>query len=289
VSAGIVEDDCRCVRGHQSWESSLGVPASRVGAEPPLTQPPTGCCVLHRSARCCPRSRFGPSIRRTARGRAKEHRDPRRAESQRSVTRMPRVNKRQARSSARLRPQALPNDVRRGMGVTDAVQVAAVSETGDFVLGQRRPHRHRQRARRLLSGLSSASTDPYADPVALRVAPQGVAHQRAVISHFPWPTDSPSGSYNGSPCSSPPQLNSPCKGGRRLSQIPPPRLRQNALDTLLLPAASSSASRTCFRSPTGIGSSILGVLPCAELETVAVWVLAAKLRTLRAGESLFPR
>jgi hypothetical protein len=53
--------------------------------------------------------------------------------------------------------------------------------------------------------------------------------------------------------------------------------------------AGRNPAAPAFLTQRRISASSATSRQSAELETVAVWVLAAKLQTLRAGESPFPR
>lgn len=90
---------------------------------------------------------------------------------------------------ARVRPQRYRVMFGGVWDVNDAVQVAAISEARAFDLGQNALAVIVDALKACVQSSQSASTDPYADAVALWLALHGLAHQRAVISHFPWPSD----------------------------------------------------------------------------------------------------
>lgn len=72
--------------------------------------------------------------------------------------------------------------------VTDAVQAAAVSQAEAVALGQDALAVTVEALQDCVDAGNSASTDPFGDAVAVWVALHGLAHQRAVIAHFPWPS-----------------------------------------------------------------------------------------------------
>lgn len=71
--------------------------------------------------------------------------------------------------------------------VTDAVHAAAVEQDEAAALGQNALAVFVDAFVACVQDGRSTSTDPPADAVALWVALHGLAHQRAVIPHFPWP------------------------------------------------------------------------------------------------------
>jgi AcrR family transcriptional regulator len=88
---------------------------------------------------------------------------------------------------ARLRPQRYRVMFGGVWDVTDAVRAAAASEAEAAALGQDALAVIVGALRDCAAAGCSASTDPFADAVALWVALHGLAHQQAVIPHFPWP------------------------------------------------------------------------------------------------------
>lgn len=87
---------------------------------------------------------------------------------------------------ARLRPQRYRVMFGGVWDVTDAVRAAA-SPAEAAALGQDALAVIVGALRDCAAAGCSASTDPFADAVALWVALHGLAHQQAVIPHFPWP------------------------------------------------------------------------------------------------------
>lgn len=71
--------------------------------------------------------------------------------------------------------------------VTEAVEATTVSRAEADALGQDALAVIVDAVRLCADAGRSASTDPLGDAVALWVALHGLAHQRAVIPHFPWP------------------------------------------------------------------------------------------------------
>ncbi len=71
--------------------------------------------------------------------------------------------------------------------VTDAVQAAAVSQAEAAALGQDALAVIVEALRDCVDAGESASSDTFGDAVALWVGLHGLAHQRAVVAHFPWP------------------------------------------------------------------------------------------------------
>ena len=88
---------------------------------------------------------------------------------------------------ARLQPQRYRVMFGGVWDITDAVQAAAISEADAFALGQDALAVFINTLEECAQAGLSESTDPFADAVALWVALHGLAHQQAVISHFPWP------------------------------------------------------------------------------------------------------
>ncbi len=89
---------------------------------------------------------------------------------------------------ARLRPQRYRMMFGGVWDVTDAIRAAAAASQAEAAaLGQDALAVITGALRDCVAAGRSASTDPYADAVALWVALHGLAHQQAVISHFPWP------------------------------------------------------------------------------------------------------
>jgi len=73
--------------------------------------------------------------------------------------------------------------------VTDAVRAAAVTEADAADLGRDAFTVVTDTLRECITAGVSTSTDPDGDAVALWVALHGLAHQQAVVPHFPWPPD----------------------------------------------------------------------------------------------------
>ncbi len=71
--------------------------------------------------------------------------------------------------------------------VTGAVQAAALSQAEAVALGQDALAVIVEALQDCVDAGGSDSTDAFGDAVALWVALHGLAHQRAVIPHFPWP------------------------------------------------------------------------------------------------------
>ncbi len=71
--------------------------------------------------------------------------------------------------------------------VTDAVTADAVTSADAAALGRDALTVFVDALRACITAGVSASTDPDGDAVALWVALHGLAHQQAVIPHFPWP------------------------------------------------------------------------------------------------------
>lgn len=75
--------------------------------------------------------------------------------------------------------------------VNDAVHADAVTEADAAALGQEALTVFVDALHGCITAGESTSTDPHGDAVALWVALHGLAHQQAVIPHFPWPPDLP--------------------------------------------------------------------------------------------------
>lgn len=71
--------------------------------------------------------------------------------------------------------------------VNDAVHADAVTPAAAAALGQDALTVFVDALHGCITTGASASTDPHGDAVALWVALHGLAHQQAVIPHFPWP------------------------------------------------------------------------------------------------------
>jgi len=89
---------------------------------------------------------------------------------------------------SRLRPQRYRVMFGGVWDLTDAVQASAVSQAEALALGQDALAAIVEALQDCVDAGESASTDPSGDAVALWVALHGLAHQRAVITHFPWPS-----------------------------------------------------------------------------------------------------